>query len=366
MGEIVVFPEQVSFDVRQQRTAKRVRLTVKNLGNIACKVQIHPPQTDSFVLTDAKGRIITGLTKFNLTSESSEYIFVAKGANVGIVPDDFILVEGGKKPIKVVLKPAVSLVSVDELEAAVKAEQPKPSPHSARSASKQSSKVILSDEDGVREIPSRSSFKRPKQQEKNNENDLSFEEADFALNIRPKSDITSQMSVKSGKSSSRSIISKQEIQEPEEVETPEIKESTKEAERETPRKRSKLPVPAAMKEDPIPKKSGIPKRQHHNDLPYTPDMDILEQSIHLKIKNVENDDNGDSENQSTIVNWYEPDAFAGMEEPNYTFELMMTGEGEDPIFCIDGDYYDSSGCLLTVQQGKPGVIFVTEQGNKNI
>lgn len=361
MGEIVVFPEQVSFDVRQQRTAKRVRLSIKNLGNIACKVQVHPPETDSFVLTNAKGHIITSVTKFTLTSESSECLFIAKGSNVGIVPDDKIVIEGGKKPLKVVLKPAVSLVSVDELEAAVKAEQHSKTPKSARSASKQSSKVLLSDDDGVREIPSRSSFKRPQQTDKNNEQDLTFEEADFALNMRPKSDRTSQCSVRSGKSSARSIREKQEIQVPE-IET-EPPQPVQEREQETPRKRSKLPVPAVLKEDPTPKRSGIPKRHHHNDLPYTPEMDILEQSIHLKIKN---DDNNESENQSTIVNWYEPDAFAELEEPNYTFELMMTGEGEDPIFCIDGDYYDSSGCLLTVQQGKPGVIFVTEQGNKNI
>ena len=133
------------------------------------------------------------------------------------------------------------------------------------------------------------------------------------------------------------------------------------------KRQSKLPKPAALSQDePGTKKSGIPRRTHHSNLPYTPDMDILEQSIHLKIKTPENDDDiddidDDNSDKKTIVNWYEDGAFDDIEEPNYSFELMMTAEGEDPIFCIDGDYYDSSGRLLTVQQGKPEVIFVTSQ-----
>ena len=56
MSEIVVYPEQISFDVRQQRTAKRIRITIKNLGNMSAKVTIKPPESDSFTLTDAKGK----------------------------------------------------------------------------------------------------------------------------------------------------------------------------------------------------------------------------------------------------------------------------------------------------------------------
>ena len=379
MSEIVVYPEQISFDVRQQRTAKRIRITIKNLGNMSAKVTIKPPESDSFTLTDAKGKMIGGITKYTLTSESSTYIFIAKNANVGIVPDDSVVIEGGKKPISVALRPAVSLVSVDELEAAVKASpNAKKTPNSARSENKRSSKldekVVLQDGDETREIPSRSTFKRASQKSnKSITDDIEFDEADFVMQKRPKSDRPQGSSRSNLSSRSQRESQREEQEEAEEYETKQRKQSSQEngTSNITVSKRpSKLPKPAALSHDEgshIPKKSGIPRRTHHSNLPYTPDMDILEQSIHLKITTPENDDDIDADDDNnekkTIVNWYEDGAFDEMEEPNYSFELMMTAEGEDPIFCIDGDYYDSSGRLLTVQQGKPEVIFVTSQMN---
>ena len=382
MSEIVVYPEQISFDVRQQRTAKRIRITIKNLGNMSAKVTIKPPESDSFTLTDAKGKMIGGITKYTLTSESSTYIFIAKNSNVGIVPDDSVVIEGGKKPISVALRPAVSLVSVDELEAAVKASpNAKKTPSSARSENKRSSKldekVILQEGDDTREIPSRSTFKRSSQKSnKSITDDLEFDEADFVMQKRPKSD-RPQGSSRSNLSSRQQRDSQRGREDQEEAEENETRSNQKKQENgssniSVSKRPSKLPKPAALNHDEgshIPKKSGIPRRTHHSNLPYTPDMDILEQSIHLKITTPDNDDDNDGDDdyenndKKTIVNWYEDGAFDEIEEPNYSFELMMTAEGEDPIFCIDGDYYDSSGRLLTVQQGKPEVIFVTSQMN---
>ena len=370
MSEIVVYPEQISFDVRQQRTAKRVRITIKNLGNMSAKVTIIPPESDSFTLTDAKGKLIGGTVKYALTSESSQCIFIAKNSNVGIVPDDCVKIEGGKKPISVALRPAVSLVSVDELEAAIKQAPPKKTPSSARSALKESSrsaapeeKVILQDGDETREIPSRSTFRRASKRSEKATDDLVFDEDDFIQNKRPKSD-RPQFSSRSG-SSARSMVSAVEEEEAGEnqVEQNEQKESNELQPKITVAKRSKLPRPAAMSKEESPsKRSGIPRRMHHSNLPYTPDMDILEQSVHLKINSQTGEE--ESNDKPTIVNWYEDDAFDDLEEPGFDFELMMTAEGEDPIFCIDGDYYDSSGRLLTVQQGKPEVVFVTGQYEK--
>jgi hypothetical protein len=41
---------------------------------------------------------------------------------------------------------------------------------------------------------------------------------------------------------------------------------------------------------------------------------------------------------------------------------MMMAEKEDPVFCPHGDYYDASGRLLSIRQGKGKVIYVTQEG----
>ena len=113
-------------------------------------------------------------------------------------------------------------------------------------------------------------------------------------------------------------------------------------------------APAKIQESPVAKKSAIPGVQRkHPQLP--PEADVLEQSLHVKFS-FKDDDFVKGPGKSQPVNWYSDDAFEGLAEPDFSFELMMTGDQDDPVFCIDGDYYDSSGRLLVVKQGKGQVI----------
>ena len=78
MGDIVVFPEKFSFDVRVQRSNPRRRLTIKNMGIMACKVTITMPETDSFIVTDAKGKTVGGKLTINMIPDSSCCLFCTK------------------------------------------------------------------------------------------------------------------------------------------------------------------------------------------------------------------------------------------------------------------------------------------------
>jgi len=328
MSEIVVYPEQISFDVRQQRTNKRVRVTIKNMGINAIKLNIRPPRSDSFIITNSKGSTISSDITFNMLPESSQYVFVQKKSTVGIVPDDSISIDFSGRSIKVCLRPAVSLVSVDELEAV--ANMSEKAPESARSLDSmnlitKNNVDLVEIEKKVSKIPSRSNFisKMP---------------------INESADIEAS-------------------QEEDAIERPKSKP-------ETIKSCSKFPMPELISIEPesLPiAKSSIPKRVHHSNLPYSPDIDVLEQSLSFKLNTSEPislSQNEDSRTNEPIVNWYEENAFDDIEEPEFSFELMLVKEGEDPIFCIDGDYYDSSGTLLVVQQGKAKKVFVTEQYEK--
>ena len=119
-----------------------------------------------------------------------------------------------------------------------------------------------------------------------------------------------------------------------------------------------LPPPQQIEDTPTVKKSGIPRR--HADLP--PEADVLERSLHVKFSFKDDDFVAKAAMKKREVKWYDEDAFGDLQEPDFSFELMMTGDVDDPVFCMDSDYYDSSGRLLTVQQGKGQVIYVTEDG----
>ncbi|OHT04253.1 hypothetical protein TRFO_28304 [Tritrichomonas foetus] len=125
-------------------------------------------------------------------------------------------------------------------------------------------------------------------------------------------------------------------------------------------KNDEIGMPKKLEQSPSKRQSQIPvSKRSHPDLP--PDADVLERSLHVKFS-FKDDTFSKPPQKASHVKWYEDDAFDKVEEPDFSFELMMTAEGEDPVFCIDGDYYDSSGRMLSVQQGKGKVIFVTEDG----
>lgn len=354
---VVVFPEQISFIPSIQKNNKRHRITIKNLGNMTIKIIINPPKSNCFTMTDAKGKIINGSHRINLTSESSEFIFIQKNSSVGLVPDDFIVIESPEKSTKVSLKPAVSMITADELEAVVKRSGQKQQNDALNTklstvdkAQKQSENVLLSDEDeNVREIPSRSSFKRlnsgREEKAKLKEEDLLFVENDFLDKNDDQQDFDTH-----------SQINEKKIDDTNNGDSASVGSS---------KKKSSLPSSHPNKDQDT-KKSAIPKKIKHSE--FNSEADVLSQSLKLKFTTAEEDESDprvlSARKQQTFIPWYDDDAFLGVETPEFEFELMLTKEGEDPIFCIDGDYYDSSGRLLTVQQGKQEIVFLTDQNKK--
>ena len=368
MGEIVVFPEQFSFDVRQARSNPKRRLTIKNLGINACKVTITMPESDSFTITDAKGKAINSKFTMNMAAESSYIMFVQKKANVGIVPEDKFMVTGGKKPYTISLKPAVSMVSMEELENAagnpdmsdfpLQADDDNMPSQDEREPKKRVSKL----KPPTKRQPAKQTAgnennanKNKKEPENNPLSNLEFSVSDFMPAKEEPTDRNNQLQPKgkgtklqkeSGASSQASSMASQ---------------TSAASIKSTPSKNSVQDVPMPKKLDQSPTKiqSKIPVPRTHKEI--SPDEDVLENSLHVKFS-VKDDAYSKPANKSSILKWYDDDAFDQVEEPYFTFELMMTGEGEDPVFCVDGEYYDSSGRHLSVQQGKGKIIFVTEDG----
>lgn len=412
MGDIVVFPEQFSFDVRVQRSNPRRRLTIKNLGIMACKITVTMPETDSFIVTDGKGKTVGGKLTMNMIPDSSCCFFVQKKANVGIVPEDKMMVTGGKKPYTVVLKPAVSLVSnIEELESAADATSDNQSVKSNDSVRRQgrAKKIVddfpddrmsSQDESEPKHRPSRlkpPTKRVPKTQmednNKNNDNatpfdpmkkmrkgieapkiasDIEFSASDFQMpQLAEDEDVESSSSRQSAakrakikpsssapsKQAPKRYLDKDKTNVPSSVSNDDSIDDTND---------NDFPLPTKLEQSPPParKPSQIPVPHRHPDLP--PDADVLEQSLHVKFSFKDDDFTKNPHKTPSVVKWYDDDAFKNVEEPDFTFELMMTGEGEDPVFCIDGEYYDSSGRLLSVQQGKGKVVFVTEDGYEMI
>lgn len=416
MGDIVVFPEQFSFDVRVQRSNPRRRLTIKNMGIMACKVTVTMPETDSFIVTDGKGKMVGGKLTINMIPDSSCCFFVQKKANVGIVPEDKMMVTGGKKPYCVVLKPAVSLVSIEELESAAdtsvasdnqsvksnesvrryqgKAKQmvddfpderlssqdesePKHRPSRLKPPSKRISKAQSDDINTTNaDSSSAASFDPMKKMRKGFEpkkqsnNDIEFSASDFQIPQLAEDDddgdssASRQPAVKRPKGKpvntpNSTVAPKATSKRPLDRKSP---PSTANKNSNVDDSNDDIPMPIKLDQSPpnARKQSQIPVPHRHPDLP--PDADVLEQSLHVKFSFKDDDFSKNPQKTPSVVKWYDDDAFKNVEEPDFNFELMMTAEGEDPVFCIDGEYYDSSGRLLSVNQGKGKVIFVTEDG----
>jgi hypothetical protein len=279
MSDIVVFPEQFSFDVRVQRNNPRRRLTIKNLGIMAAKLTITLPETDAFFVTDSKGRTLTSSAMVTMNPDTSHFLFVQKRPTVGIAPEAEIVISGGTKTYHVALKPAVSLVSLEELEA-----------------------VADKRETDDSAVPS---------------------------------------------------FSASDVEEPHQDRRSRI--PTAEPAKRVSRAASE-PARVDVEPEPARKPSGIPIGRTRRRQELGPGADVLEQSMHVRFSFRE------VGARPRSIGWYEPDAFANLQEPEFTFELMVTGDNEEPVFCIDGDYYDASGRLLSVQQGKGKVIYVTENG----
>jgi hypothetical protein len=318
MADVVVFPEQLSFDVRVQRNSPRRRLTIKNLGIMAAKLTVSMPESDAFVVTDSKGKTLTSTTNVTMNPDTSHCLFVQKRSTVGIVPEDVIVVSGGKKTYRVALKPAVSLVSLEELEA-VADRQP-----SDDSAAASFSRGDFPEEPHQTRRPPAEAADLPR-------GDVPEEPHQNRRSRIP----TSEPAKRIRKAASEP--SRPPIDEPD----PEPAEGPARVELEAPRKLGSVPV-------------GRPGSRQELGA----DADVLERSLHVRFSFRD----GDERARPRAVSWYAPDAFTDLQEPEFTFELMVTGDQEDPVFCVDGDYYDPSGRLLSVQQGKGKVIYVTENG----
>lgn len=352
------------------------------------------PETDCFIITDAKGKMLATKVTVNMIPDSSQCIFIQKKSNIGIVPEDKMIISGGKKTYNVALKPAVSLVSLEELESVASA-QDEPSARSldedskSRPTSKKSQNEAASEDDDKQRRQSRirpptkrpakapkeekkateleeSSFKPMKRVKKPiqpvNPDELGFTASDFQI---PDHQTSNQKDDSSYRTPNSHRSRYEEPEEDTENQEQNIEEEENDNDDEEPEeveyKKSMIPAPKRLEQSPTAKKSGIPSKHRHPDLP--PDADVLEQSLRVKFSFKE-DAFSRPPNKSSKIKWYDDDAFDAMEEPDFTFEMMMTPEDEDPVFCLDGDYYDSSGRLLSVQQGKGKIIFVTEQGQE--
>jgi hypothetical protein len=80
---------------------------------MAAKLTISMPERDAFIVTDSKGKTLTSSTNVTMNPDASYCLFVQKRSTVGIVPEDVIIVSGGRKTYRVALRPAVSLVSLE-------------------------------------------------------------------------------------------------------------------------------------------------------------------------------------------------------------------------------------------------------------
>jgi hypothetical protein len=327
MSDVIVFPEQFSFDVRVQGSTPRRRLTIKNLGVTAAKLSISPPVSDAFSVTDMKRKTITG----NL-----------KRSTIGIVPEDVLVVAGGKTPYKVALKPAVSLVSLEELESVTDKpiEEVDPialtkSDFDVGSRRADQLPALKSAHKIASELPEDPPPREPHRQSK--------------LPVSSAPDSTKTLIPKKTKKISKVV--------PEDI--PSSRDSLRDGS-DPESGREEVPIAPPSKLESAPRKAnGIPGR-HRNKSGIAPEADVLERSLHVRFSFQE--DFAKARRGMRSLNWYDREAFARVQEPDFTFELMMTGENEDPVFCVDGDYYDSSGRLLSVQQGKGKVIYVTEDG----
>lgn len=418
MGDIVVFPEQFSFDVRVQRSNPRRRLTIKNMGIMACKVTITMPETDSFIVTDAKGKTVGGKLTINMIPDSSCCFFVQKKANVGIVPEDKMMVTGGKKPYSVVLKPAVSLVSIEELESAADASvasdnlsvksnesvrrnqgkarqlvnefpdermssqdesEPKHRPSRLKPPTKRISKAQSEEKVGktngngiVAPFDPMKKIKKGADSKQSVNNDIEFSASDFQIPQLAEDDddlyvaqqpVTKRVNGKQSNIPTATVAPKSTPKRPfdKDKKTTSATSKNKDA-YDDDSDSDDVPMPTKLDQSPpvARKASQIPVPHRHPDLP--PDADVLEQSLHVKFSFKDDDFAKSPQKVPSVVKWYDDDAFKNVEEPDFSFELMMTGEGEDPVFCIDGEYFDSSGRSLSVNQGKGKVVFVTEDG----
>jgi len=267
-----------------------------------------------------------------------------KNSKIGIVPEDVLLVETKQKTFKVALKPAVSLVSLEELEAATDAlPSSSRSEKSLQSSSSRSDNTINSEKpsssQGKHQIQSKGTNNTKSQsrlpvfthenKEKKGHSQIEFTAQDFQIQTQPKEDNESKA-----------------------ISCDDDKTDSSEANENL----SPISITSPVKKEYKTSEKSQTKWDHD---------DILEQSLHVKFSFKDDDFSGPKVGSKNI-SWYNKNQFEEVNEPPFSFELMMTGDDEDPIFCIDGDYYDMSGRLLTIQQGKSQVIFVTEQGQTHL
>jgi hypothetical protein len=296
---------------------------------MAAKISITLPQTDAFVVTDAKGKPMTGIHTINIGPSSDYFLFVQKKSTIGIVPEDALVVTGGIKNYKVALRPAVSMVSMQELESVVSSSEdvaPLLDEYSADAPQFtredfETPEFKQSAQPAVRNIPKKPTLGKP-------------------LVTKP---------ITGGKKRVEHFVTKKILEDvPTSQKTDQCVQTEEEQDEE---ENGALKQPERLVESP-----KMKEQQKRKD-----EGDVLAQSLHVKFSFKEDDFVAQKEGKR-LINWYQAGDCDDLEEPEFSFELMMTGEGEEPVFCIDGDYYDSSGRMLSIQQGKGKVICVNGDG----
>jgi hypothetical protein len=320
MSEVVVFPEQFSFDVRIQRSSPKRRLTIKNMGIMAAKITVTLPQNDAFIVTDSKGKTMCGTHTISLGPSSDYFLFIQKKPTVGIVPEDVLIVTGGIKNYKIALRPAVSMVSMQELESVAGACEESASEDPLLDAPQFSREDFehadtkQKPQQPIRQIPKKTPVSKP-------------------LVTKP---------VTGGKRPIEHFVTKKVLEDVPVAQKAPLSDDEQHKEEED----VGFKGPERLADSPKAKASR----------PRKDEEDVLTQSLRLKFSFKADDFLPGKEAKK--VHWYENEDFEDLEEPEFAFELMMTGEGEEPVFCIDGEYYDPSGRLLSVQRGGGRVICV--------
>jgi hypothetical protein len=305
------------------------------MGIMAAKLTIQVPSSDSFVLTDSKGKTIISNITISLNPDSTYCLFVQKRPAVGIVSEDVLIVSGGKKMYQVALKPAVSLVSLEELESVTD------SPSRPTTVGEP---IIFSRDDFAPEDFDAARASAPK--------------AKAAKPPEQKHEPTKKIRKPSEPIPSTDILENPPSEE-EEIHSDPIEPDRGNSPPGRPGSEGLAP-PQVLEAEPMARKSsGIPGKRRRPDL--SPDADVLEQSLQVKFS-LHDDEMSRDPGKVRLLPWYDQETFNDLAEPDFSFELMMTGDNEDPVFCINGDYYDASGRLLSVQQGKGKVIYVTQEG----
>jgi hypothetical protein len=113
-------------------------------------------------------------------------------------------------------------------------------------------------------------------------------------------------------------------------------------------KETKLTPTISQTEVKAPRATSSLRKSQKITLPYNSEIDVLSQSISLKLNRQEDDLNEESKTDEPLtIFWYDSIDFEKIEEPEFSFELPVSFKADEPIFFVDGEYFDSSGRSLS-------------------